>query len=420
MTYHQQMLADPHRMTAYERAIRKLVKPGHVVLDVGSGTGVLACLAARAGAKVHAVESQDVAHLAVTLAERNHLIDRITFHHADIRELAVREPVDLIISDFMGRFVFDDRMHQAMAAALKWLKPQGKICPESLDLFLAPVHLGHFAPLDTGCEPLLGLDFRPLSSQASQEPFGTQVEPDMLLAEPQHFAHLQVSKALEPLYRKNCHFPVVKQGRCRGVVGWFRATLTQDVNLTTEPGVETHWGQMLFPSSPMVVEPGDMISFELSIAPDKPNSQWRWSVTGPAEPSDGPAVPDLSDGADPAEVSNATGIRHFEAGDFAAAAEQFQIAISTLDIKDNQRACELYENLGLAYLNAGNHVPAVMAFLRSLEGRPTSREQALRFLVDACFHSHRLIDGRRFLAQYEQAFGVHPSGWSTASVQDSE
>jgi len=47
------MLRDKERMTSYHRAIMSNPEDfsGKVVLDVGSGTGVLACWCARAGAR---------------------------------------------------------------------------------------------------------------------------------------------------------------------------------------------------------------------------------------------------------------------------------------------------------------------------------------------------------------------------------
>src|SRR5262245_56005551 len=108
LSYHARMLADLHRMDAYERAIRRLVRPGDVVLDVGCGTGILAMLAARRGARVHAVEAQPVAHVAQKLVTHNRL--DVHVYHADICEMEPVEPVDLVVSDYLGVFLVDDQM----------------------------------------------------------------------------------------------------------------------------------------------------------------------------------------------------------------------------------------------------------------------------------------------------------------------
>ena len=42
---HEEMLSDSVRVEAYHRALRRNVAPGDVVLDLGSGTGLLAFLA---------------------------------------------------------------------------------------------------------------------------------------------------------------------------------------------------------------------------------------------------------------------------------------------------------------------------------------------------------------------------------------
>ena len=81
LPYHASLLGDPHRMAAYERAIRAVVKPGAIVLDVGTGTGVLAMMAARCGARrVHAVESMPIERAARALVAANGLSERVLVH----------------------------------------------------------------------------------------------------------------------------------------------------------------------------------------------------------------------------------------------------------------------------------------------------------------------------------------------------
>jgi len=70
-----QCLIDRERVCAFDRALREMVKPNYFVLDVGTGSGSLAMLAARAGAKhVTAIERDEyIATVARENVARNHL-----------------------------------------------------------------------------------------------------------------------------------------------------------------------------------------------------------------------------------------------------------------------------------------------------------------------------------------------------------
>lgn len=83
------------------RALRAEVRPGHRVLDVGSGSGVLALAARRFGAA--RVTATDIAATAVTVgqanAARNH-IERIEFTTAELHTL--QHPYDVVVANILA------------------------------------------------------------------------------------------------------------------------------------------------------------------------------------------------------------------------------------------------------------------------------------------------------------------------------
>src|SRR5690349_15960864 len=74
------MIADTGRTAAYARALRSRIDSSSVVLDIGTGAGILALLACRAGARrVYAVEPSDAIQVAREAAAANGFADRIQF-----------------------------------------------------------------------------------------------------------------------------------------------------------------------------------------------------------------------------------------------------------------------------------------------------------------------------------------------------
>jgi len=68
----ERMLADEHRMAFYHNAITRHIKPGDRVIDLGTGTGILAAFASRQGAaQVYAVDHSSIIEHAKELAAEN-------------------------------------------------------------------------------------------------------------------------------------------------------------------------------------------------------------------------------------------------------------------------------------------------------------------------------------------------------------
>lgn len=74
------MIADSGRTQAYADGLTRCVTPSSVVVDIGTGTGIFALLAARLGArKVYAIDPSDVIQLGRCVAAHNGLDARVEF-----------------------------------------------------------------------------------------------------------------------------------------------------------------------------------------------------------------------------------------------------------------------------------------------------------------------------------------------------
>src|SRR5712691_7013924 len=101
------MIADEQRTDAYARALEARVTDGAVVADLGTGSGIMALIACRAGARrVYAIEPDDVIQVAREAAAANGFADRIHFIQATSTGLDLPEPVDGIVSDLRGALPF--------------------------------------------------------------------------------------------------------------------------------------------------------------------------------------------------------------------------------------------------------------------------------------------------------------------------
>jgi len=94
------MLADVRRTQAFREAIRRVVRPGDVVIDLGTGTGVLALWAAQAGAsRVFAIEETDVATLAEAVIAANGGTEIITVLSANSIEVNFPGKADVLLAN---------------------------------------------------------------------------------------------------------------------------------------------------------------------------------------------------------------------------------------------------------------------------------------------------------------------------------
>lgn len=95
-------LLDKKRTTLFKKAIEKVVKKGDVVLDAGTGSGIMAMFAANAGAKkVYAIEiDPSIAKIARGNAKKNNLSKKIKVINSDVTKLKFSH-IDVLIIEMM-------------------------------------------------------------------------------------------------------------------------------------------------------------------------------------------------------------------------------------------------------------------------------------------------------------------------------
>jgi len=133
--WHFDMMADLGRNDAYDRALKALVKPEHVVLDIGTGSGLLAMMAARAGAKhVYAIEANEsIAEKARKVIAHNGYADKITVITGMSDNISVGEgsamPVkaDVVVTETMGADLLSELMYNILDDARRRLAKPGAV-----------------------------------------------------------------------------------------------------------------------------------------------------------------------------------------------------------------------------------------------------------------------------------------------------
>jgi SAM-dependent methyltransferase len=286
---HRQYLADHSRVDAFDRALREMVRPGDIVLDLAAGTGILSFLACRAGAaRVYAIESTSLVEEGRAVARANGLGDRVHFVREWSRFATLPEPVDLIVTDQIGQIGFDAGLIEYVAdTRRRLLKPGGRIVPQRLELKAAPVTDGDVRKaIDFWNEPVSGFDYSAIHERASCSGYPRHVSHEQLLATPAPVLTLDLSTADADPIRGQVEFVLDRAGTVDGVCMWFSATLSPTVVMSNDPCSSTRINrrQVVLPVAPAIhAAHGDRVVFSFAARPVEVVVDWRLAVYAGAD-----------------------------------------------------------------------------------------------------------------------------------------
>ena len=266
---HRRMLADDTRLDAYHRALQSLVGPKTTVLDAGTGSGVLACLAAQAGAeRVFAVDNADLLDVARDTIRAAGLSDRIEVIQGDFANVDVPAQVDVIVTETFGAFALAEGSSRDLrACAARHLKDQGRIIPSAVELWLAPVGDGQLLKESVEVfQETRGLTFPALNEAAMHRARTVEISPDSLLHAGKRWAELAYPDDDTP--DGELSFSDLPAGELVGLAGWFVLRLAEGVELPTGPAdPQTHWHQVFLPLPRTDVAAGSTLSLRVHVEP---------------------------------------------------------------------------------------------------------------------------------------------------------
>jgi len=282
VSVHKMMLQDVHRTKAYEQAIKQVVMPEHTVMDFGCGTGVLSIFASRFGAKrVYAVDRTRFIQVAQRIANEN-AVTNIEFYHDDHNTLKLDEKVDVLVSEWMGHFLFYEEMLEPLLRVRdRFLKEGGVMIPKEVSLHAALlVDDKLHNDLSFFRRAHYGIDYSTLANVPFEQVILDCWAPNQLCNPEIDLGTLDLLTLEKPPEELRGKMVAEKDVTVYGICGWFDALTADGIRLGTGPNdPATHWNQMMFPlEQPFEIKAGREISIEI-VLPISSYDRWEWAIS---------------------------------------------------------------------------------------------------------------------------------------------
>jgi hypothetical protein len=175
-TIHAMMLNDRARTSGFLQAIERVVRPGDVVVDIGTGTGVLAVAAVRAGARrVYAIEAGAMLGVARQIIDVNGVSSQVTLIEGWSTQVSLPERANVLVAEIIGEIPFQERVLEVTRDARSRLLEDGaRLIPGRLRIYGLPVAIPDdllatrvvTSPAVDRWKGWYGMDFGPLGGAA--------------------------------------------------------------------------------------------------------------------------------------------------------------------------------------------------------------------------------------------------------------
>ncbi|XP_040201123.1 protein arginine N-methyltransferase 8 isoform X2 [Rana temporaria] len=281
---HEEMLKDEVRTLTYRNSMyhNKHVFKDKVVLDVGSGTGILSMFAAKAGAKkVYGIECSSVSDYSEKIIKANHLDNIITIFRGKVEEVELPvEKVDIIITEWMGYCLFYESMlNTVIFARDKWLKPGGLMFPDRAALYIVAIEDRQYKDFKIHWwENVYGFDMTCIRDVAIKEPLVDIVDPKQVVTNSCLIKEIDIYtvKQEDLAFTSAFCLQVQRNDYIHALVTYFNIEFTKchkKTGFSTAPDAPyTHWKQTVFYMEDyLTVRRGEELYGTISMKPNANN-----------------------------------------------------------------------------------------------------------------------------------------------------
>ena len=289
------MAADRVRVDAYAEALRKTVRVGSVVVEIGTGPGIFAVLACQIGAsRVYAIEPSEIIQVAREVAAANGYKDKIEFFEQFSNHVTLPTRADVIVSDLRGVLPLLERHIPAIVdARVRFLAPGGTLIPrkDTLWVAIAEAPKPYGALVDPWDRNAFGQDLSPARRLIVNDVQKVSADVERLLTAGRLWATLDYNSIENPDVRGNLEWRVERAGTGHGLVVWFDADLADGIGFSNFPSARaTVYGSLFFPwPQPVPLAPGQFVAVNLEAKLLEEDYVWRWTTR--IEPHDGARAP---------------------------------------------------------------------------------------------------------------------------------
>ncbi|WP_446655438.1 50S ribosomal protein L11 methyltransferase [Blastomonas sp.] len=271
--WHIPMLNDVRRNDAFEAAIVAALAetgPDARVLDIGTGSGLLSMMAARAGAQsVTACEMVPIiADMARQIIADNGYSDRITVHTAPSTELKVGEHLDeradILVSEILSSDLLTEHVIDTFEDAhARLLKPDAIVIPRAASAIGCLVESQVLADY-VFVDQVSGFDISRFGALASPKlPIHGTMTDWKRLSDDVELVHIDLTRTQHQSDLHLLQINVLEDGIATGIVQWMYVDLAEGISFDNHPDGYTDggWLQVLhnFPE-PVAVRAGDVLN----------------------------------------------------------------------------------------------------------------------------------------------------------------